>query len=561
MDRKLFLSLALGSSLLFSSCNKKMTEFSSDYFVTNPAPLAVVADKVPATISANIPAKFFVKNAELSISPVLVGEDGAEAKSTPYNLQGEKIRGNNPVVSYEYGNAVTIPVSFLYSDEMANSDLMLDFTVTQKNKTYTLPRIKVGEGVIATSTLADIKSATPAIAEDKFQRIINDKYQADIQFLVNQTKVRKSETTTDDMDALQAAVKAAQGNESLEVESIDVASYASPEGGLKYNTKIAEGRERSTKDYIEKALKDNEISEIGGIFSQFTAQDWEGFQALVAASDIQDKDLILSVLSMYKDPEQREKEIRNLSSVFEQLTEDILPQLRKSRLTASINTIGKSDEELVAAFAAEPETLTVDELLYTAAITSDNDKKIEIYAKAAELYPDDYRTYNNLGACYYAAGDFDAAEKNFDKAARKSDSPESVLNQGLIAMIDSDYQMANEKFGEAAGEDEVKEALGVYYLTTGDYNAAVRAFDDNKSNNAALAKILTEDYMGAREVLSSVSKSDAMTYYITAILGARTNNSTMVYSNLKQAVRLDSSLAEKAAKDLEFKNYNISSIL
>lgn len=560
MNKNIFLSLALGSTLVFCSCSKKLTEFPANYFETNPTPLAVIGEDVPATITASIPAKFFVKNAEVEVSPVLVGSGGDEVKSTSYKVQGEKIRGNNPTISYENGGTVTIPVSFLYSDEMLKSDLMLDFTVTQKEKTYQLPRVKVGEGVIATATIASVVSVNPAVSVDQFTRIVNEQYEADIQFLVNQTTVRKSETSSDEMTRLQSVIIAAQDDERREIESINVSSYASPEGGVKYNTKIAEGREESTKKYLDQELEKNEITEVGSIFTQFTAQDWEGFQTLVAASDIQDKNLILSVLSMYTDPEQREKEIRNLSSIFEQLAEEVLPQLRKSRLTASINIIGKSDEELVEAYETSPEELTVDELLYTAAITTDNTKKAEIYAKTTKLYPDDYRAYNNLGACYYADGEYKLAEKNFDIAAQKSGAAETSLNQGLISMIDEDYDAANEKFGEAAGTEEVKEALGVYYIKQGDYNAAVKAFGDTKSNNAALAQILTNDYATARTTLAAITNSDADTYYVTAILGARTNNSTMVNSNLKQAVRLDSSLAEKAAKDIEFKNFNIEGI-
>ncbi|MFI3240439.1 MAG: hypothetical protein R3Y22_07625 [Bacteroidales bacterium] len=561
MDRRLFLSLALGSSMLFSSCSKKMAELSSDYFVSNPAPLTAVAGAVPAKVTANIPAKFFVKDAELEIVPVLVNSEGDEVSSNPYKMQGEKIRGNNPVISYEYGGALTIPASFLYYDAMAKSDLVLDFIVTQKDKSYTLPRVKIGEGVNATSTMVSVASITPAIAVDKFQRIINEEYQADIQFLVNQTTVRGSETNTAEMNKLKSVIKAAQDDDTREVELINVSSYASPEGGVKVNTKIAEGREQSTKEYLERELKNNDITDIGGVFSQFTPQDWEGFQILVAASDIQDKNLILSVLSMYKDPEQREKEIRNLSSVFEQLAEDVLPKLRKSRLTATISIIGKSDEELLAAVETEPEALTVDELLYAASIVSDNDKKIEIYTKAAVQYPNDYRAYNNLGACYYVAGEYKLAENNLNIAAKKSKSAEVALNLGLIAMVDEDYDKANEKFGEAAGIDEVKEALGVYYLQKGDYNAAVNAFGDNKSNNAALAQILVNDYVAARGTLAAIPVADANTYYITAILGARTSNNTMVYSNLKQAVRLDSSLAARATTDIEFKDYNVVTIL
>lgn len=562
MNRSIRFSLfAAAAVVMLTGCNKKLGQFQADYFSVNPNPLEVVGDRVPATVSAKIPAKFFVKNAQVTVTPYLV-YDGGEISSQPYAFQGEKVRGNSPVISYENGGNVTIPVMYNYSPEMLKSTLQLAFLVQQGGKQYVLPRVTVAEGVVATGALADAKSVSPALAPDKFQRVINEKYNADIHFLINQANIRDAQANSADMKSLNSQIANAAADSTRQIAEINVSSYASPEGSLDFNTKLAEKRENATTAFVKGNLKKDNVTEFGELTANFTPEDWEGFQKLVAASNIQDKELILSVLSMYKDPEQREKEIRNLSSIFDQLADQILPQLRKSRITASINVIGKSDQELMDYFQKSPEKLTVDELLYTATLYDNNADKKKVYNKAAELYPNDYRAYNDLGLAQYIDGDYDAARSNFAQAARLNPAAsEPQMNLGLVSLLNKDYRQANQKFGSAAGLDELGDAMGTYYLMTGDANSAVRAFGDAKSNNAALAQILTKNYSKAKSTLGSINNPDAMTYYLTAILGARTNNDSMVSSNLRQAVKLDRTLAQRALNDLEFKNFNLSTIL
>lgn len=561
MNKKLCYTLLAGSVLLTTGCSKKLNQFSADYFTVNPNPLEVVGNNVPAQVTGKIPAKFFLKNAEVTVTPVLVYE-GGETASAPYTFQGEKVRGNNTVVNYEYGGTVSIPFMVEYTPAMQNSDLYLNFDVQQGGKQYVLPRVKVAEGVVATSTLATAESVAPAIAADKFQRVINEKYNADIKFLINQANIRDGELRTEAMQSLNSELKAANADAKREVAEVNISSYASPEGGVELNTRLAENREKNTQAYLEKQFKKDNITEFGELTAQFTAQDWEGFQKLVSESNIQDKELILSVLSMYKDPEIREREIRNLSSVFEQLAEEILPQLRYSRITASINVIGKSDEEIMNLFNTDPKQLSVDEMLYAATLTDDNNKRLQIYNTAVEQYPNDYRGYNNLGVCQYIDKDYEAAAMSFAQAAKMApESGEAQMNQGLVALLNKDYKTANQKLGAAAGVEGLNDALGVYYLKQGDNNAAVRAFGDSKTNNAAVAQILTKDYSKAKSTLSSVANPDATTYYLMAVVGARTNNSNMVYNNLRQAMKLDSSVAKKALNDMEFSKFNLQSVL
>ena len=553
-------AVAIATLLAATGCSKKLGQFSADYFSVNPNPLELVGQKVPGTVTANIPAKFFVKNAQVTVTPYLV-YNGEESSSQPYSFQGEKVRGNSPVIYYDRGGTVTIPVNFAWKPAMAQSELELAFTVNQGSKQYVLPRVKVAKGVVATAAFASAEDATAALAPDKFQRIIKEKYAADIKFLVNQANIRNTELSKGDIKRLHENIANANAAANQEIEEINISSYASPEGGIDINTRLAQNREKNTSAYLNKELKKNNIS-FGELTAQFTPEDWEGFQKLVSASNIQDKELILSVLSMYKDPEQREREIRNLSSVFDKLAEDILPQLRYSRITATINTIGKSDEEIQQVFATNPRSLTIDELLYCATLTDDNAQKIKIYTEAAAIYPDDYRAVNDLGMTQWNAGDYKAAKISFAKAARVNPSaPEPQMNLGLVSLAEGEYPAATQKFGAAAGVSELGEAMGTAYLLQGDNAAAVRSFGNTKSNNAALAQILTKDYAKAKSTLGGILAPDATTYYLAAVLGARTKNDAMVQSNLRQAVKLDPTLKATASKDLEFANYNLSSII
>ena len=561
MKLKSILMLSAAGMVVLTGCSKKLNQFSADYFDVNPDPLEVVGQRVPATVTGHIPAKFFVKNAEVTVTPYLTF-NGQEVASQSYRFQGEKVRGNNPVISYEQGGSVTIPVVFDYQPDMNKSELELAFNVVQGSKQYVLPRVKVANGVVATAALADAATVSAAIAPDAFQRIINEKYAADIRFLINQSTLRKSEIESDAVKNLNQEIVNASAAADRQIEEINISSYASPEGALDLNTRLAEGREKATSDYLRKQLTKDNITDFGELTAQFTAEDWEGFQNLVAASDIDDKELILNVLSRFKDPEEREQQIRNLSSIFDQLADQILPQLRKSRITASINIIGKSDDEIRQIYASNPKSLSVDEILYAATLTDNKAEQLDIYKTAASIYPNDYRTLNDLGVLQYATGDYSGAKSSFAAASRVNPSAaEPQMNLGLVALLDKDYRQANQKLGNAAGLDELGGALGTYYILTGDNAAAVKAFGNTKSNNAALAQILTKDYSKAKSTLAGITNPDATTYYLLAILGARTNNDQMIATNLRQAIKLDKSMKQRALDDLEFANFNISSIL
>ena len=552
MIKKLYLPLLMALVVALSSCNKKMGELSSDYFTTTPQVLEAVAGKVPVTINGKFPEKYFNKKAVVEVTPVLRW-NGGEAKGQPATFQGEKVEGNDQTISYKMGGSYTMKTSFDYVPEMAKSELYLEFNAKIGNKTVAIPAVKIADGVISTSELVEntLQSANPANGDDAFQRIIKEKHNANIMFLIQQANIRASELKT----AKEFNKEVAEVNEAAnkKISNIEVSAYASPDGGVKLNTGLAENRESNTTKMLSKDLKKAKVD--APIDSKYTAQDWEGFQELVSKSNIQDKELILRVLSMYQDPEQREQEIKNISSVYKTLADEILPQLRRSRLTLNYEIIGKSDDEIASLAASNPKELTLEELLYAATLTDDNGKKEVIYTKATELFPNDYRAFNNLGKLAYQAGNIDKAESYLKKAANIQAAPEVNMNLGLVALAKGDKNAAEAYLGKAAGAKELGETLGNLYIAQGQYERAVNSFGDAKTNSAALAQILAKDYNKAKNTLANIEKPDAYTDYLMAVLGARTNNQSMLTSSLKNAVAKDSSLAKKAATDLEFAKY------
>ena len=553
MTKKLYLPLLMAMVVaLFSSCSKKMGELSADYFTVTPQVLEAVGGKVPATINGKFPEKYFNKKAVVEVTPVLKW-NGGEAKGQPATFQGEKVEGNDQTISYKMGGSYTMKTSFEYVPEMAKSELYLEFKATIGKKVVTIPAVKVADGVISTSELVNntLGNANPALGEDAFQRIIKEKHDANIMFLIQQANIRSSELKT----AKEFNKEVANVNEAAnkKISNIEVSAYASPDGGVSLNTTLAENRESNTTKMLSKDLKKAKID--APIDAKYTAQDWEGFQELVSKSNIQDKELILRVLSMYQDPAQREQEIKNISSVYKTLADEILPQLRRSRLTLNYEIIGKSDEEIAKLASSNPSELNVEELLYAATLTNDPAKQEAIYTQATKQFPNDYRAFNNLGKLAYQAGNVDKAESYFKKAASVNASPEVNMNLGLISLIKGDKAAAETYFGKAAGTKELGESMGNLYIAQGQYERAVNSFGDSKTNSAALAQILAKDYNKAKNTLANVERPDAYTDYLMAVLGARTNNSSMVTSSLKSAVAKDPSLAKKAATDLEFAKY------
>ena len=553
MIKKLYLPLVALLVLAFSSCSK-MGELSPDYFTTNPEVLEAIGGKVPVTITGKFPEKYFKKNATVEVTPVLRWE-GGEAKGQPATFQGEKVQGNDQTISYKTGGTYTMKASFDYVPEMAKSELYLDFKIKKGKKEYTIPSVKIADGVIATSELPTVNSANAAYAPDAFQRIIKQAKEAQIMFLIQQANLRASELKSDSLKAFHKQVVAVAGDtKNYKLNNIEISAYASPDGGVELNTTLAENRQNNTEKYMNQQLKKGKIET--EVDAKYTAQDWDGFQELVSKSNIQDKDLILRVLSMYSDPEQRETEIKNISSVYKTLADEILPQLRRARLTANYDVIGRSDEEINAAFDTDAKVLSNDELLYAATLTNDNARKEAIYKKTVELYPNDFRAYNNLGMMAYANGDLATAENYFKQAASKNANAAEVnTNLGLIELTKGNVANAETYLSKSTGANTANEALGNLYIKQGQYDRAVQAFGDTKTNSAALAQILAKDYNKAKSTLSAVKNPDAYTNYLMAVVGARTNNADLVKGSMDKVKQQDAALAAKAQNDREFAKY------
>lgn len=556
MLKKSYLLLTMAVMLLLSSCSSKMGQMKQEFFTVTPSILEVVGSEVPVTIDGKFPAKFFDKKSVLTITPILK-YNGGEAVAESMTFQGSKVRGNDRTISYDNGGTFKMKMTFDYVPEMEDSELFLRFTVSKGKKTYEMPEIKVADGCIATSQLyrKTATKANVAVGEDAFQRVIKQAKEANIMFLIQQTNLRSSELNSTEMKELTAALAdVAQDYENKVLEDIQISAYASPDGSYTLNDDLATGRGDNASKQMKKEMKKAKID--GFIDNKYTAEDWEGFQELVSRSNLPDKELILRVLSMYEDPEQREEQIKNISSVYSELADEILPRLRRARITLNYQLIGRADDQIKEQYAANPKELTLEEILYASILTDDVAKKEEILKTATKIYPNDYRAYNNLGALAYNKGNYDAAKKFFNTAEKINGSaPEVKINLGYMELLKGNVAAAESNITMGADAKAGDEALGNLYIAQGEYGRAAAMLKGNNTNSAALAQLLNKDYSSSRTTLEKIKNPDAMTYYIKAVLGARTANVSLLYDGLKQAVKLDPSMAKKAANDLEFIKY------
>ncbi|MDD2243685.1 MAG: hypothetical protein VB024_10660 [Dysgonamonadaceae bacterium] len=547
------ITLLIGVALFATSCSSKLTPLKQSNFSVTPSPLETKGNDIPVTVSGTFPEKWFKKNAIVTITPVLRYGGNNEVKGLPYSYQGENIAGNRTVISNKNGGNFTMNFKLPFTEEMLASELYMTFDAKVKKKNAKLPDVKVADGVLATSTIASVNNTDPSVADDGFQRIIKEAKNANIHFLIQRADLRPSQVNNSDMRAWKDRVAKAF-NDPKQNLNIEISAYASPDGGLSLNERLAEQREKNTSVYLEKELKSKNIDT--EINARYTAEDWEGFSELIEQSDLPDKDLILRVLSMYPDAETREREIKNISLVYGEIAETILPQLRRSRITANIEIIGKSDAEIMDAWRTKPADLTVEELLYASTLTTDEKVQENIYQYATVHFPQDYRGWNNIGTMFYRNGNFEKARQSFMRAAQVApNAPEVNMNQALLAIKDGNNDKAKELLGKSSGAAGLEGAMGLLYLMEGDYNKAVNAYGDSKTNNAALSQILTNDYAKATETLKSIQNPDATTAYLQAIVGARTNDFNSVLSSLRSAISQDGNLAKRALYDLEFYKY------
>lgn len=556
MRKSVFYFLAASVLVITSSCSSTMGQLTSANFEVTPNPMETQAGKVTVTINGKFPAKYMKKNVIVTITPELRGSNGYNLRAEEgTSFQGEKVRNNFQTISYEHGGNFTMRQSFDYADALHRSDLYMNIVAKKGKKETKQPLVKVASGIIATSELYQkaLKSEQPCLAPDSFQRVTNQKMEAQVKFLVNQANLRKSELASNSVkDFVEMLRKINREHESLNLKNVEVLGYASPEGNFAVNDRLANQRQSVSEEFVKGQMKQARVS--GDVTSHYTAEDWDGFQKLVAASNIQDKDVILRVLSMYQDPEQREQQIRNMSEGFRELADGILPELRRARMIINYETVGRSDEQLKQQYAADPTKLSLDELLYTATLYENPAESEDVYKKTAELFPNDYRAKNNVGVMEMIRGNELNALDNFQEAMDKGKQPEAYANMAMMALQHGGLDTAEEYLSNATGATGMNRVLGTLNIAKGNYSLAQQNLTGESSNMAALAQILNKDYSTATQTLARIKDGDALTDYLNALLLARTGQNDKASEFLRKAAFADPSLASFADRDIEMQN-------
>ena len=552
--KKSILFVGLAVVMALTSCSK--LKLTADNFKVTPTPLEAIGGQVPATITANFPEKCIPKKAVVVVTPVLKYE-GGEAASESATFQGQKVEGNGTSVQYKVGGTYSMKANWAYQDAMLKSDLYARFDAKVGKKVKNVPDVKIGYGILATAQLLSYCTITGATAPDAYQRIIAQKQEANIKFLINQANLRTSETGSISIQDLVKILKEINdNNETRALQNIEVSAYASPDGKYDFNEKLAEQRQDVSDKFLKGQLK--KIGMDADIDTKYTAEDWDGFQQLISQSNLQDKEVILRVLSMYQDPEEREQQIRNMSSVYTEIADGILPELRRARLLVNYEVIGRSDAQILAQFAMDPSKLSVEELLYGAnRLLTLPDQKAVWYSKTQELYPSDYRAFNNYAQLAIMRGDAAQAETYLNKAAAiNANAPEVNANKAVLAMKSGDVAAAEQYMGKASGSDTYQEIQGALNIARGNYSQADRDLSGVNTNSAALAQIMNKNYAAARSTLANVKEQNAVTSYLKAVLAARVGDSASISNSLKDAVAKDPSLAKRALNDVEFQKYS-----
>ena len=556
MRKNLILTLSACSLVLMTSCSK-LGKLSADNFSVTPNPLETVGGKVPATVEGQFSEKFMNKKATVTVVPELRYGNGQVAKGQAVTFQGEKVMANHKVISYRLGGRYTMKTVFDYVPAMQKSDMYLAFDARIGNSKVNVPAIKVATGVIATAELyrKAMQQGGACLALDSFQRVIDHKQEANVKFLINQANLRSNELKNNSVREFVSMLKRINADrEKLAIKNVEVQAYASPEGGFTFNDKLANKRQNVSEGYVKQQLKGTNLQT--DIDAHYTAQDWEGFMKLVQASKIQDKDVILRVLSMYKDPQEREQQIRNMSEGFRELADGILPELRRSRLIINYQTIGRSDQQIKQQYATDPTKLSLEELLYAASLTNDVKAKKAIYKKTTELYDRDYRAYNNLAALALNEGDEHTANSYLSQALQANrKAPEAYANKAYINLTHGEIAEAEHNLADATEANGFNEIIGNLHIARGNYaNATDELFNDN--NSAALAQLLNKNYVAAEQTLKAIKQPNGLTYYLFAVLNARQGKNDTAAKYLKEALQKDPSLAEYAKNDLELAKVN-----
>ncbi|MGL5683060.1 MAG: tetratricopeptide repeat protein [Marinifilaceae bacterium] len=546
------------AGLVMTSCSplKKMEKNKGKVsYKTTPEVIAEKGMAVDVKVDATMPAKYFKKKVTLEASPVLAYANG-ESVFQATSLQGIKVQGNNTVVPFKESKTVSYVGQVPFTDDMRLSDLKVRFVAKKGKKTRTFDSDKIADGVLATATLVNNAPAT-SLGGDAFERITKEQKEAAIYYLINSADLRGSQSKSQEIKDMEAFIKEVKAAENRNLKNIQVQSYASPDGATDFNESLAGTRDKVSSKFVNGRLKANKIDEAktAEFLKQLVvAEDWDGFKTALEASNIQDKELILRVLSMHQDPEVREREIRNIASAFSTIADQILPKLRRSKFVVNAERIGKSDEQIKTLAKSNPAELNVEELLYSATLFNTADEKLAIYKQAQSQFANDWRGYNDAGIIYFEKGQIAEATAAFNKAKSIDAQNKTVLNNlGAIALKNKNYKEAEVLFGAATGlGQEVNYNKGVLAIINGQYNDAVSYFGDCNCTNAALANLLAGNTSKAMQKLNAGNDNSALASYIKAVASARNNDTNAVISNLKAAITKESSMKNLAATDMEF---------
>jgi Flp pilus assembly protein TadD len=557
------LSLAVGTTALLVGCNglgKMVKKQATITYDIKPNPLEMHGDSVGFTVTGKYPAKVFAKKATVTVSPV-VKYAGGEKALKPVVLVGEKATGSGQKISYTTGGTFSYTSEkFAYEPGMKVATVELKAQGAVKKKTKDFTPVKIGDGTIVTPLL--VRNDEKGIyAADAFVKSTPANQTANIYYTVNKSDVSAKELKSDEMKSVQEFIKTNLNSVWYEFKDISVSAYASPDGEQSLNAHLAEDRAKSgSKAMMTEFKKDkNKDQKFGKEESNYvtktTAEDWDGFKSLMEGSAIADKDLILRVLTMYTDLDQREKEIKNLSKTYTEVSEKILPKLRRSVLTVNVNKKSRTDEQITKLTTTFPDSLSVEEMLYGANLTNDVNTKVAIYTAAEKKYPTDWRTSNNLGVALLMTNKVTEAGDAFKRAEANANGNAIVMNHmGIIAAKAGDRKKAMEYYDKAgsAGK-EVNYNKGILNVRDGKYADAVTNFGEYKGFNKALAELLNGNQGSVNTTIDATSEKDmAISSYLKAVAAARNNNAAEVINNLKAAIEKDGSLKAAAKDDAEF---------
>ena len=551
--------LILAAALL-SSCSglNKMKKNSNlvKYEVT-PKVLETHAGIITVTIKGTFPAKYFDKKTTVTATPVLTYAGGEKAFDKVQVLQGESVTANNKVITATGGD-FTYTSTIPYQEAMKMSELVLRIKAVRGKKSLDFAQVKLADGVIATSTLVE-KEGKPISSKDKFVRVNPESKLADIHYEINRSDVSSKELKAEDIALLKDYIKTITADPNRQLKGAVVSSYASPDGSMKINEPLSQKRGVTADKFIKKEFAKVEAAKAANFFEEKTTpEDWDGFKTEVEKSSIQDKDLILRVLSMYSDPDVREKEIKNMSAAFEALKTDILPRLRRSKMMVNADVVGRSDEQIVAQMKSDPQTLTVEEMMRASSLTTDLNEQLKFYQVTAENFPKDFRAANNIGVTYMALGKTDEAIAAFEKAKAIENNDVIKNNLGFGSLVKGDLVKAEEYFNSmTAATSESKWGLGVIAITKGEYDKAVNYFGTEPCFNLALAQYLKGDVEKAKATLDSMKDlcKCGKPSYLKAVIGARLDDKNYMLNNLKEAIAFKPVWKVYAKTDLEFAKF------